>query len=375
MKEKQAQRLVGNLMGWDLERATAEFAWLELMVTYKFDDYQQYGPGHRFYVHLLRWLSQFPPASRECAWKLLREHLIYVSQDEMHHLVSLTGPVIEREMRAAVAKRLGLPVYLVEADPKAQFVLREMRCRTLYVGVSDGARIDVFRRYNEGDVNNEQVVAMIEISEKKQVKLKEKLAKRLKEMGSTAEDTFEWVCLIDDFTASGTTSIRYDEKKKEWDGKVHRFMDELSATADRPLTSKDAHIQVHHYLATKAASAKVTDLLAKYRAQQADMRFIPSFSYVLPSDVVVSAQSHPEIAGLLQGRYDPSIENSHTEDDGGIALGYKQGGLPLVLDHNTPNNSLATFWARSNPKAKNYSANNHMWPLFPRRQRHSDARP
>jgi hypothetical protein len=345
------------------------------MVTYKFDDYQQYGPGHRFYVHLLRWLSQFSAADRESAWRLLRENLIYISQDEMHHLVSLTGPIIERAMRAAVAKRLALPVYVVETDPKAQFMLREMRCRTLYVGVSDGARIDMFRRYNEGNVNNEQVVSMIEISERKQVKLKEKLAKRLKEIGSDAEDTFEWVCLIDDFTASGTTSIRYDEEKSEWDGKVHRFMDELTATADKPLTSEDAHIQVHHYLATKAASGKVAGLLAQYQAQQQSLRFLPSFSYVLPSDVVVTADSHPEIAGLLRGRYDPSVENSHTKGKGGIALGYKQGGLPLVLDHNTPNNSLATLWARSDPDADNYVPANHMWPLFPRRQRHSDARP
>ncbi len=45
----------------------------------------------------------------------------------------------------------------------------------VFVGVSDGARIDVFRRYNEGTVNNEQVVAMIEISELKQEGLQEKL--------------------------------------------------------------------------------------------------------------------------------------------------------------------------------------------------------
>ena len=31
-------------------------------------------------------------AEREHIWKLLREQLVYISQDEMHHLVSLTGP-------------------------------------------------------------------------------------------------------------------------------------------------------------------------------------------------------------------------------------------------------------------------------------------
>lgn len=311
-------------------------------------------------------------ADRECVWKLLREQLVYISQDEMHHLVSLTGPVIEREMRTAVAKRLGIPAYRVDDDSEASRRLTEMMCRTLYVGVSDGARIDVFRRYNEGTVNNEQVVAMIEISSLKQTKLKAKLKERLDAIKSTAPATFEWVCLIDDFTASGTTSIR-DEGQGKWSGKVKRFVQEVEKTCkEAPLITDDAHIQVHHYLASRAASIKVADLLGRFQAQSSGLHFIPSFSYVLPEDIVIASKSHPDLSTLLKGRYDPGIENSHTGTD--IALGYKQCGLPLVLDHNTPNNSVATLWARSDPKAEKYDEDNHMSPLFPRRQRHSDVR-
>lgn len=372
MKETLAKRLVADLMEWTVERATSEFAWLDLMVNYKFDSYQQYGPGHRFYVHLLRWLSQYRKMDRECMWKLLREQLIYISQDEMHHLVSLTGPVIEREMRAAVAKQLDLPVYRVDDDSEASRRLAEMQCRTLYVGVSDGARIDVFRRYNEGTVNNEQVVAMIEISELKQAGLKEKLKERLDAIRSTAPATFEWVCLIDDFTASGTTSIR-DEGNGKWGGKVQRFIKEVDKTREKaPLITDDAHIQVHHYLASKAANIKVSALLERFQAQSAGMRFIPSFSYVLPDNVVVTSTTRPDLAAFLEKSYDPGIETTHTGQN--IALGYKQCGLPLVLDHNTPNNSVATLWARSDSKAEKYDKDNHMSPLFPRRQRHSDVR-
>lgn len=373
MKETLAKRLVADLMEWTVERATSEFAWLDLMVNYKFDSYQQYGPGHRFYVHLLRWLSQYEKADRDCMWKLLREQLVYISQDEMHHLVSLTGPVIERAMRTAVAKELGLPVYRVDDDPEASRRLTEMQCRTLYVGVSDGARIDVFRRYNEGTVNNEQVVAMIEISELKQAGLRKKLKQRLDAIESTAPATFEWVCLIDDFTASGTTSIRKEENG-EWDGKANRFIQEVNKTSkEAPLITDDAHIQVHHYLASKAASIKVSELLGRFQATLTGIRFIPSFSYVLPADIVVDSATHPDLVALLERRYDPGIETTHTGRD--IALGYKQCGLPLVLDHNTPNNSVATLWARSDPKAEKYEIDNHMSPLFPRRQRHSDVRP
>ncbi len=373
MKEKLAKRLVADMMNWNLERATQEFAWLELMVHYKFDDYQQYGPGNRFYVYLLRWLSQYPSGGdREWAWRLLRDELIYLNQEEMNHLVSLTGPVIEREMRAAVAGRLALPVYMVEQDAEAQRLLREMRCRTLYVGVSDGARIDVYRRFNEHTVNNEQVVAMIEISANKQKGLKKKLRKRLDAMGSTAPDTFAWVCLIDDFTASGTTSIRFEDG--EWDGKVRRFLDEVKMTNDEaPLISEDAHIQVHHYLASHVAKENVTQRLAQFGSEQGSRRFIPSFSYVLPQEIVVTRSTHTEISLLLEDRYDPGIETSHTGPC--IALGYKNGGLPLVLYHNTPNNTVATVWARSDTKSPNYIPEKQMSPLFPRRQRHSDVRP
>lgn len=371
MKETLAKRLVADLMDWKLERATSEFAWLDLMVNYKFDSYQQYGPGHRFYVHLLRWLSQYGKADRERMWKLLREQLIYISQDEMHHLVSLTGPSIEREMRAAVAKQLGLPVYRVDEDADARRRLAEMQYRTLYVGVSDGARIDVFRRYNEGTVNNEQVVAMIEISELKQAGLRKKLKQRLEAIKSTAPATFEWVCLIDDFTASGTTSIRM-EADGSWDGKIHRFIQEVERTrATAPLVTDDAHIQVHHYLASTAASINVSDLLTRYQTTLNGVRFIPSFSYVLPPDVVIDSSANPDLTALLEGRYDPGIQTTHT---GRVALGYKECGLPLVLDHNTPNNSVATLWARSDPKAEKYEKDKHMSPLFPRRQRHSDVR-
>ena len=130
--------------------------------------------------------------------------------------------------------------------------------------------------------------------------------------------------------------------------------------------------QVHHYLAAKAASIKVSSLLERFQAQSSGMRFIPSFSYVLPDDVVVASATHPELAALLERRYDRGIETTHTGPD--IALGYKQCGLPLVLDHNTPNNSVATLWARSDPTAENYDKDKHMAPLFPRRQRHSDVR-
>lgn len=371
MKAMLAKRLVADLMNWSDERATEEFGWLELMVDYKFDHYQGYGAGHRFYVHLLQWISQFKSApDRECAYALLRKRLIYVSQREMHHLVSLSWPQIAGQMRSAIARRHKVPVYQVSELPEARRQLTVMQMRTLYVGVSDGARIDVFRRYNEGAISNEQVVPMAEISSSKKKSLCNKLQERLTKFGATEPATFEWVCLIDDFTGSGTSSIRVDGSI--WDGKVDKFIKDNALQEDPPFIAEGAHILVHHYLASAWAANQVADLLQRYQAYQSRFTFIPSFSHVLPASIQIEAAVDPALETLLKNRYDPSVETSHTGTD--IWLGYKQCGLPLVLDHNAPNNSVATLWARSDPKKKNYNSANHMSPLFPRRQRHSDAR-
>ena len=71
--------------------------------------------------------------------------------------------------------------------------------RCLFVGLSDGSRIDVLRRANAGHLSQEQVVPMMNVDDDKW----KSLAKDLKEeLGDDAR--FSDVYLIDDFTASGT---------------------------------------------------------------------------------------------------------------------------------------------------------------------------
>jgi hypothetical protein len=82
------------------------------------------------------------------------------------------------------------------------------------------------------------------------------------------------------------------------------------------------------------------------------------------------ATDSPFIA-LTKKYYDPRIRNTHTDKGGttDISLGYAGCALPLVLDHNTPNNSVALLWAESEPQ-ESYDGR-MMRPLFRRRQRHS----
>ena len=64
---------------------------------------------------------------------------------------------------------------------------------------------------------------------------------------------------------------------------------------------------------------------------------------------------------LIEKYYDKNIEDEHTGVGGAdVKYGFARCGLPLVLPHNTPNNSLALLWAETGK----------VRALFPRVQRH-----
>jgi hypothetical protein len=69
------------------------------------------------------------------------------------------------------------------------------------------------------------------------------------------------------------------------------------------------------------------------------------------------------IGALCDRYYEEGLGDEHT---GNVKFGYDGCGLPLVLHHNTPNNSLFLLWAR---RSKNFA------PLFVRYERHGREGP
>lgn len=366
MKAQLAMRLLADLLQWDESRATDEFAWLRMMVSAKYDHYQGFSPGSRFYVNLLAWLRQFDQKDRATAYAFIRRRLVFISQSEMYHLVDLTMPVLLRCMRNQVARQLGVPLYKTWGNDEAERRLELIKIRTLYVGLSDGAKIDIFRRDNEGRVSTEQVVAASEISEQKWTKLNEALRERLDMRGFSDEEAlFERVCLIDDFTASGATLIR--QKDGEWKGKIPVFCAQNSGRLGTSLTP-DCCIHIHHYLASSHATGTVDDAISRFRDATGAFQFELTFSAVLSSDIVIDDAGPADVVKLLKECYDPSIENTHLGKD--VWYGYRQCGLPVVLYHNTPNNSVAILWAASG--SRHAPPSHRMKPLFSRKTRHAD---
>ena len=83
---------------------------------------------------------------------------------------------------------------------------KEMLRRSLFIGISDGSRIDLFRR-SKREISNEQVFPSYHISEKKALDMISELKK------AGFEGKFNSLFLIDDFTASGKSYFRQEGER------------------------------------------------------------------------------------------------------------------------------------------------------------------
>ena len=152
-------------MAWSDEEMARERAHLESLAAYKYDEYQQFSPGLRFTESLALWLDQFDEGEeRKAAYRFVRERLLFVSADEMNHLVELTFPtVIRPRLITDTSKELGVDPWRVRHIVETP-EYRARRRRTLVLGLSDGARTDWFRRANP-EFSNEQVFHAYDVSD------------------------------------------------------------------------------------------------------------------------------------------------------------------------------------------------------------------
>jgi hypothetical protein len=366
MKQELARRYLSTLMGWDLERARREFAWLDLISRLKYDSYRGYFAGARFVESLLDWLQQFEALERETAYKFVRERLVFVGSSELQHLVELFYPETVRELLAeAIARESGVPKYLVWSRDDLKTAYARLLRQTLFLGISDGARLDTFRRVNVGVIRNEQVVATIEVDDDRWASLADDLRKDLSDNSAQ----FRFIFLVDDFTGSGLTLLR-QEPDSSWKGKLVRFWKSVKKRTDDGMVAKDFHLVVHHYLASAHAARTIPER-AQVAAQERASDWYPSAEYrfgaMLPATLPVSKGAEPDFLQLLDDHYNPSIMTPSMKvggEDG--RLGFAQCGLPIVLEHNTPNNTVSVVWA----EAEASDTHPEMRPLFRRRQRH-----
>ena len=376
MNQDLALNILGEIMKWPDDRARQEFAWLKLMARIKYDGYRDFQAGIRFIESLVMWLQQFQPGSeRKTAYHLVRHTLVYIGRGEMQHLAEQFYPrFVRSHLVNLVADECGVPPYRVLADKNSIAAERRLRRCTLFMGLSDGAHVDTIRHANAGLLSNEQFVQVTQVDTEKWRDLIDKLRHDLKD----ADALFRLVYFIDDFTATGTSFLRLDEKR-QWKGKLIRFKDSMEGarTTNGKFVEDNWQLRIHHHVASLNAHDTIRCRLREANAALPASWNRPlhtSFGMVFPADLPIDSTSaqHEEFIELTKRYYDPELETEHTQIGGVTHLGLGYGGcaIPVVLEHNTPNNSVALLWAETRGGERDGVVAPAMRPLFRRRQRH-----
>lgn len=362
MNPELAESLLRSVMG---EAADNEFpdqlGILRSLATYKYDYYEQYAPGRQFIESLAIWLEQFSVSEeRRSALRFIRERLIFMSDVEMRHLVGLMAhDRVPKVLQLRVAQQLKIPAYRVAKVRKSAEYRRAARA-SLFLGMSDGARIDQFRR-NSPTLSNEQFAMNYELSEGRA----ENLLNELRHDLNDERAMFEHIFLVDDFSGSGRTILRRAGSKAP-EGRLVRFVRD---TLPRLMEDTCPKIFITLYLATEQAVENLQSLTSTYPSPPWSCDNVPEVITVmeLGDHTRLRHERRTEtykadqlFDALLHKYYDESVEDEHK---GKVVHGYSDCGLTLVLSHNTPNNSLFLLWEQKKTR-----------PLFPRIERHQSRR-
>ncbi len=419
MKRQLALQLLQEIMPSleDEDAAVELYRDLQLLAEYKYNKYEMYQPGRLFLENLYLWLKQFAESDRAKALNFVREKLIFVSRGEFEQLAGiLYEDRIKRKQLRIAASLAGMPQYKTRKIYESS-EFDEVAESSLYVGMSDGARIDFIRRHNL-DINNEQVLPHYDTSSTKIAQMLGDLARRTSKAGAK----FRCLFLIDDFAGSGRTLLRevvnahvngehtFNGIPENWASRI-RFDQvhgdlELEAEVDLRAADEDtlramgtgawvdavdvlldkrrngnttlkgsltklsvgpiasaldeaANVSFCPLLTTEYALRRLRRLVARLPAPFTGMEILPA-ARLDPSVQITSTDS--PIGELCENYYSADFEDEHP---GSVEFGYDGCGLPLVLHHNTPNNSIYLLWAR---KRSEFS------PLFARYERHGRER-
>jgi hypothetical protein len=416
MKRELALRLLQTTMPnlGDEAAAANLFRELEFLADYKYNKYEMYHPGRLFLENLYLWLQQFAEAERQTALDFVRRDLIFVSRQEFQQLAGVLYHDVIRQRQMRIAGLLaGLRPFRVRAIRESPH-FRNVTRASLYVGLSDGARIDYLRRHNL-DISNEQVIPHYETSAEKVRDVLRELRVALGDGGAS----FRCLLLLDDFCGSGRTLLRevvvepldpeadppvipqawrarfrFDPDKRELELLYEGEVASPDLEALLRMGSGDAYVASIRALVAKARSAdtRLKGALAKVATgalsdalhpscsvffcpllatEQAVERLRPlltrlpgafSRTEILPAAVMDSrirvSSATTAMGELCDKYYSEDFGDEHT---GSVKFGFADCGLPVVLHHNTPNNSLYILWAR---RVESFN------PLFVRYERH-----
>ena len=377
MNSNLANQLLASIMKWDSQTLASERAALEFMGSMKYDAYDRYMPGMRFMSSLVQWLNDIEEEDRDEAYKFIKEKLVFISSTQMNYLVDLLYDSKIRPILLDMATtETGMPSYKRSSNVVHNRFEIEKRS-ALVVGLSDGAHTDILRR--SAGFSNEQVLTNYYPDGKKLKDMLDELRKDDK-LKSIEKPYFRRIFLIDDFTASGKSFIRYDESDGKYHGKLKKIIDELCTRGYVEKGQKIEHlsyllnpeqkiqIDILFSIATEKAKTSIKDNLDDYLKSvgwQDKVEFNIHIVQLLEDKLSNDIKSDNNLVRVLK-------KDKHFVEECVISKSYKVGkndspwlgfdecALPVVLAHNTPNNSLPIIWQ----DAERFHG------LFPRISRH-----
>lgn len=365
MNNSLAERILVQIMGWDQEQISVERPLIQALGNLKFDEYQQFSTGMRFTESLVNWLNQFKTVEeRNVAYNFIKNQLIFITSEQINHLINICFPErVDIQLTAKAAEIMKVQPYLITKIHTCE-VYKKVKRQALFLGLSDGAKIDQLRR--AANLDNEQVFSSYHISDEKNDDLRKELKEALKQ-----DAKFSSIFLIDDFTASGLSYLRVTENKGKLLGFLKMVFEEKKTNETVlgdliELEGLDVH--VIFYLATRRALTYLQDGIETWK-QQNNKTFNHSVTavQVIEDATPNAAKNEAEFLAMIKKEeyFDDKIIDKHYKK-GRIDhpyLGFDECTLPVVLNHNTPNNSLPILWFPQDMK---------IIGLFPRVTRHKE---
>ena len=377
MRFNLAKQFLTQLMKWDDIEATEHLKEIDLMSDIKYDSYDQFMPGIKFVGNFYLWLSQFEDIDdRKLMYEFVKKYIIYINSTQISHLIDLLySTKIIPAIRQKVVEDFrnhGLTVNKYNykrLDNAAEF--KSHKRKTLFIGLSDGSHIDIIRRNSYLD--NDQVLTNYYPDDTKIKELAEELEKS-KDLVEGSEKKFESIALIDDFTASGSSFIRIKDDGT-FAGKLPKFFEAIYGKEKfKKLLIDGFDIHLYFLIATKSALDHINAMLEQYKKQHRDLNVTLECVQMLYEDAKFTSHTGTEALAIQkiisQKRYinEPALTRAYKESypagNTDYHLGYRQCALTIVLNHNTPNNSLPIIWQ---PKRE---AGDRLYPLFYRITRH-----
>jgi hypothetical protein len=228
--DELAERLLVSVLGWGPADVRQHLGTVQALARWKYDAYERFAHGRRFVESLALWLEQFKTnAERRAAFEFVCRRLIFVSEPEMTNLVEMAYPDFVRPyLLKRIAEEAGVQFkHPAKWASGSEFLLRQRQC--LFLGLSDGARTDVFRRSNSPALSHEQILLTSEVEKGRAKKLLVELETDLHEITappvSRDQVKFRTVVLLDDFSGSGLSYLRMEDGKAS--GKIARFLHNL----------------------------------------------------------------------------------------------------------------------------------------------------